>query len=355
MQYGIAIPTWSDCWKLVKRAEHAGFSTAWFYDTQLLNAELFAAMGAAAVKTEKIRLGTGVLIPTNRIAPVSAAGLATLNALAPGRIDFGVGTGFTGRRTMGLKAITQASLRDYLRIVQGLLARETVEWDFEGLHRKIRFLNPEAGLVNTTDPIPLHISAMGPKIRSFTAELGAGWLNFLIGGQAAALHEAAGMRESWRAAGRAEGTMSATAFIAGAVLAQGEACDSPRAKAQAGPAAAVVLHSLVEGGFDGSGSASLPPFLSALLQRYREIYLGYSPADARYLTLHRGHLMFLRPEEAPLITAELIREMTFTATPDVLAERIRELGRAGYTQIAVQLGPGQEDAIDDWARVFELV
>jgi len=211
MRYGIAIPTWSDCWRVVQRAENAGFSSAWFYDTQLLNAELFAAMGAAAVKTEKIRLGTGVLIPSNRIAPVAAAGLATLNALAPGRIDFGVGTGFTGRRTTGLAAITRAALREYLRIVQGLLARETVEWDFEGLHRKIRFLNPEADLVNTTDPIALHISAMGPKMRSLTADLGAGWLNFLVSGQAGAEHEAAGMRDAWRAAGRAQAARPATA------------------------------------------------------------------------------------------------------------------------------------------------
>src|SRR5580658_7279301 len=197
MKYGIALPTWSDCWKLVKRAENAGFSNAWFYDTQLLNAELFAAMGAAAVKTEKIRLGSGVLIPTNRIAPVAAAGLATLNALAPGRIDFGVGTGFTGRRTMGLPAITRKELIEYLRIVKGLLARETIEWDFEDRRRKIRFLNPDANLINTTDPIPLHVSAMGPLMRKLTAELGAGWLNFLIGGDESGLRELAGMKQVW--------------------------------------------------------------------------------------------------------------------------------------------------------------
>jgi 5,10-methylenetetrahydromethanopterin reductase len=355
MKFGIALPTWSDSWKLVKRAEDAGFSSAWFYDTQLLNAELFAAMGAAAVKTEKIRLGSGVLIPTNRIAPVAAAGLATLNSLAPGRIDFGVGTGFTGRRTMGLPAITRASLKEYLRVVEGLLTRETVEWEFEGLIRKIRFLNPELDLVNTTDRITLHVSAMGPKMRTLTAELGAGWLNFLVGGQAGALREAAAMKQSWRDAGRAENDLAATAFITGCVLTPGEAVDSARAKAQAGPGAAVVLHNLVEGGFDGAATASLPPFLTALLDRYRELYLSYSPADARYLTLHRGHLMFLRPEEAPLITAELIREMTFTATPDVLVERIRALRAAGYTQVAIQIGPGQEDAIDDWAKVFAQV
>src|ERR1700730_6403338 len=88
MKFGIALPTPADSWKTVKRAEDAGFSTAWFYDTQLLSADIFVAMGAAAVKTDRIRLGTGVLIPSNRIAPVAANGLATLNALHKGHLMF---------------------------------------------------------------------------------------------------------------------------------------------------------------------------------------------------------------------------------------------------------------------------
>ena len=355
MEFGIAIPTWSDCWRVVKRAEDAGFRSAWFYDTQLLNAELFAAMAAAAVQTHKIRLGSGVLIPSNRIAPVAAAGLATLNALAPGRIDFGVGTGFTGRRTMGLQAITRKNLAEYLRVVSGLLARETVEWDFEGVSRKIRFLNPELDLINTSDAIPLHVSAMGPLMRKLTAELGAGWLNFLVGGDAAALHDVGSMKQAWVDAGRPVDDLSATAFAVGAVLAAGEAADSPRAKAQAGPGAAVALHNLIENEAHGADLSGLPPLLKASLDRYREVYLGYQPEDARYLTLHRGHLMFLRPEEAPIISGELIAATTLTATSDVLVERIRELARAGYTQFAIQVVPGHETAIDEWARVFERV
>ena len=73
MNYGINLATAADSWKVVKRAEELGFTRAWFYDTQLLNAEIFVAMGAAAAKTSRIRLGTGVLIPSNRIAPVAAS------------------------------------------------------------------------------------------------------------------------------------------------------------------------------------------------------------------------------------------------------------------------------------------
>ena len=87
--------------KSSKRAEELGFNYAWFYDTHLLSADVLVAMGAAAMKTSKIKLCAGVFIPSNRIAPVAANALATLNALAPGRVVFGASTGYTGRRTMG--------------------------------------------------------------------------------------------------------------------------------------------------------------------------------------------------------------------------------------------------------------
>jgi 5,10-methylenetetrahydromethanopterin reductase len=158
-------------------------------------------MGAAAVKTSRIRLGTGVLIPSNRIAPVTANGFASLNALAPGRIDFGVGTGFTGRRTMGLGAIKLAEMEEYIRVVMALLRQETVAFEIEGGTHKIEFLNPELNLINLKDPVGLHISAYGPRARRLTAKLGAGWLNF-VGDVAGGVAAMAGMRKTWTDAGR---------------------------------------------------------------------------------------------------------------------------------------------------------
>src|SRR3974390_3683462 len=105
MHFGILLAPSAHSWRVVKRAEELVFTHALFYDTQLLNADMFVAMAAAAVKTSRIRLGTGVLIPSNRIAPVAAGALASLNALAPGRIDFGVSTGFTARRPLGVRRL----------------------------------------------------------------------------------------------------------------------------------------------------------------------------------------------------------------------------------------------------------
>jgi 5,10-methylenetetrahydromethanopterin reductase len=344
----------ADSFKIVKRAEQLGYRRAWFYDTQLLNAELFAAMAAAAVQTSTIRLATGVLIPGNRLAPVAASGLATLNALAPGRIDFGISTGFTARRTMGLRPVTLADMEEYIRVVRGLLTGETLECTLEGLRRKIRFLNPEIGAVNIVDPIPLHISALGPRGRGLTARLGAGWIH-ATANVAHATGALADMQAAWRDAGRSPADLHATATLAGCVLAEGEPADSARAKAQAGPTATIALHSLVEREQFGDLGRPIPPALTPLLERYRKIYLGYEPADARYLSNHRGHLMFLRPEEHEICTAELIRATTFTATRAELREQLRELGRAGFTHAGITIRHGHPEMLEEWADVLEGV
>jgi hypothetical protein len=49
MDFGIALPTAADSWRVTKEAEELGFTHAWFYDTQMLSADCFVAMGAAAV------------------------------------------------------------------------------------------------------------------------------------------------------------------------------------------------------------------------------------------------------------------------------------------------------------------
>src|SRR3984893_15182490 len=132
MRFAIAIATDAESWRVVRRAEELGFSRAWFYDTQMLSADPFVAMAAAAMKTTRIRLGTGVLVPSNRIPPVAANAFASLNKLAPGRIDFGIGTGFTARRAMGLGAVKLLVLEEYVRAVMALLREETIDAELEG-------------------------------------------------------------------------------------------------------------------------------------------------------------------------------------------------------------------------------
>jgi 5,10-methylenetetrahydromethanopterin reductase len=350
MEFGIALAPGVDAWKAVRRAEELGFSHAWLYDTQLLCADVFVAMALAAEHTSRIVLGPGVLIPTNRIAPVAANGLASLNRLAPGRIILGIGTGFTARLTMGLGPMKLSDLKEYVRVVRAMLGNETVAWTHEGLERKIRFLNPEKGLIDTTHPIPVHLSAFAPKARAYAAAECEGWMNFITV-PPMALYELGEIQASCKSAGRDPQTLYKTGFTLGCVLRPGEDAGSPRARAQAGPLGAVFFHGVMEGTIRLD---RLPPELQAATDAYRRtVYERYEPADARYLALHTGHLMWVRLEEEPFVTRELLAATTFTGTRDELVDRVRMLRDAGYQQLAVQLVPGHESAMEDWIEVFQ--
>ena len=87
MDFGVALATPADAWKTVQRAEAAGFRTAWFYDTQMLSADLFTTMGAAAVKSDRVSEGSmlEVTLPATT-DPLEVARRARANLEKPGRV-----------------------------------------------------------------------------------------------------------------------------------------------------------------------------------------------------------------------------------------------------------------------------
>jgi 5,10-methylenetetrahydromethanopterin reductase len=160
------------------------------------------------------------------------------------------------------------------------------------------------------------------------------------------------MQRSWKAAGRNAGDLYATAWACGCVLADGEPADSPRAVAQAGPRAAVLLHRAADLDMEGwQNTSPVPPSVKEQVDGYVAMARGFEPQDARYLTNHRGHFVFVKPEEKKFITADLIRRTTFTATEQELKQRVEALRSAGWSQFVIPITPGEERAIEDWARI----
>ena len=235
--------------------------------------------------------------------------------------------------------------------MQQLLRGETIEWDFEGKDRRIGFLNPDINLINIEDEVPLWFSAFGPKAKAVAAELEAGWLNFGATGAIESLDE---MRQIWQKAGHVESKLQANLFFLGAVLDGNDAADEAKLMAEAAPLTAVMFHNMADE-VGAMGGRNLPSGeLSNLLGEYLKSHEKYEPADAKYLQNHRGHLMFLRPEETH-ITPELVKATTMSGTHDELVERMRELKKAGYDQVTVQLVHDHEAAIEAWAEVFRAV
>ena len=201
MDFGINLATSADSWKVVKRAEELGYARAWFYDTQMLNADVFVAMGAAAVQTVADPSGHRRADPVqpHRAGGGERAGLAERAGPRPHRL----------RRLHRLHGAPHDGARPgparrhgrvHPRSCSGCSPATPLEWTFEGKRRKIRFLSPDIGVVNLTDPIPLHVSALGPSGRRLTAELGAGWI-YAAGHQGAAMAAVTDMQAAWRAAG----------------------------------------------------------------------------------------------------------------------------------------------------------
>ena len=91
------------------------------------------------------------------------------------------------------------------------------------------------------------------------------------------------------------------------------------------------------------------------IEKYRRVYDRFEPADARYLANHRGHLMFLKPEERAICDGELIKNFSWTATKPELQERLRTLRDAGFHSISVQIRHGHPTMVDDWWDVFQGV
>jgi 5,10-methylenetetrahydromethanopterin reductase len=184
-----------------------------------------------------------------------------------------------------------------------------------------------------------------------TAKLGAGWIATAgdVEGAVAAMTD---MQERRRAAGRETEPLEAVALTGGAILEEGEPADSPRAMAQAGPRAAMLLHRAADAALSGLPMiAPLPPSVAETVAGYVELARKFTPQGAHYLENHRGHLMFVKPEERRFVTAELIRRTTYTATERELKERFATLAEVGYSEIAVQIVPGREHVIEDWGRI----
>ncbi|MGH7907474.1 MAG: LLM class flavin-dependent oxidoreductase [Candidatus Binataceae bacterium] len=349
MEFGVSFPSYIRAWEDVKRAEEYGFTHAWFDDSHMCYSEVFATMALAAHHTRRVKLGTLVLIPGNRIAPVTANAMATLNEIAPGRIILGIGAGFTGRNVMGFPAVSRKIMREHTEIIRALLAgRETVYSEGDQ-SREIRFLHPDMGFINVREEIPIYVAANAPKMQKLAGEIADGWI--IAGCSARELREGLS-RVTDSAAASSREIRNVVALASACVLRPGESITSERVVRRVGPHIAVGLHPYWQPGeipVGRFGTAAVRP----LAEQYHREYIMKmkTPLEKRYQEIHTGHLIYLKPGEEKYITEQLIREMSITGTPAEVAERIRELERAGMKQFVLRIvGTDGREAIQEFGR-----
>jgi len=348
MEFAISYPARPDAWKDLVIAEDHGFTHCWFYDSQMIYSDVYVCMALAAEHTKKIKLATGVAIPSNRIAPVTAHSIATINQLAPGRVILGVSTGFTGRNTMGLPPVPLSMMREYIAMCRALLRGEEVLYREGSRERWIRFLHQNHGYINLKDPIPIYLAANGPKALALTGEVADGWLTTLSDPETFKKNWSK-VAEGAQKAGRELKDFPTVVLSTGCVLRPGESATSPRVVERIGPFAVVALHALWE---QSAVAGDLPAPLRKLYERYDKEYVATlkTPPDRRYLEIHEGHLIYLKPGEERYVDETLIRGFSLTGTGEEIIARLKALEAAGVQQVALQVVNDGRSMIEEFSR-----
>lgn len=156
--------------KLIQGIEAAGFDGAGILDSQLLSRDTFVVLGQAAAHTTRLSLFPAVTNPFTRHASVLASAIQTVEELAPGRVRFVIGTGYTSASTIGRSPATLAEMRDCIKAVKGLLAGESVT--FSAASGRLGYASGRR--------IPVIMAASGPKAIEVAGEVADGAL-LLVG------------------------------------------------------------------------------------------------------------------------------------------------------------------------------
>ncbi len=156
--------------KLIRSIEAAGFDGAGILDSQMISRDTFVVLAQAATQTSRMMLFPAVTNPFTRDASVLAGGIQTVEELAPGRVKFVIGTGYTSASTIGRKPATLAEMRACITTVRALLAQESV--DFNGTPGRLGFA--------TGARIPIIMAASGFKAIELAGEIADGAL-LLVG------------------------------------------------------------------------------------------------------------------------------------------------------------------------------
>jgi len=78
MEFGVTFTSRIGDYDLVALAESLGYAQAWFFDSQMIYSDVYATMAVAAQATRRIKLATGVAVPSTRLAPTIAHSIASV-------------------------------------------------------------------------------------------------------------------------------------------------------------------------------------------------------------------------------------------------------------------------------------
>ncbi|MFB7471964.1 TIGR03842 family LLM class F420-dependent oxidoreductase [Kitasatospora sp. NPDC056184] len=149
------------------RAERAGFSHGWTFDSCVLWQEPFVIYSRILAETGTLTVGPMVTNPSTRTWEVTASLFATLNDMYGNRTVCGIGRGDSAMRVAGRKPATLDLLSRAMRAIKELAEGRTAEVDGTELH--LPWVGEGAAL-------PVWMGAYGPKALALTGRQADGFI-----------------------------------------------------------------------------------------------------------------------------------------------------------------------------------
>ena len=292
-------------------AEELGYDGIYVYDSPALFGDVWLSIGRMAEATSRITLGTGVAVPCLRHPMVTAAAIASIEELAPGRLVCGFGAGWSARFAMGQRSMRWEEMRRFFVQLRGLLNGETVEIDGAAC----QMIHAPGFAPRRPIRTPLLAAASGPK------------------GFEVARAVADGVFCDREIQGGFEYCLK---FAVGTVLDPGEDHNSLRVQETAGPIYTTNFHGMFEMAQDMVDAMPGGAEWRTKLEAER-------PENERHLALHEGHLSAVTERDRSLLAAAgplLLSATGWTGSAEVVRRHLEEAARSGATEIVMAMaGP----------------
>jgi|TARA_B110000977_G_scaffold104074_1_gene135850 F420-dependent oxidoreductase-like protein len=327
---------WDDLVDYTVKAEQLGVDQVWSAEAWGMDA--IVPLAFIAAKTEKIKLGTGILQISARVPSMIAMTAQSLATVSNDR--FILGLGVSGPQVVeGLHGASFASplgrLKECMEIVRMGLNGERLEYD--GKHYLLPRPGGEGKPIRLSQPprpnLPIYLATLGPKSLELTGEQANGWL----GTSFIPEHADVFFDPMSKGAAKAGRSMSDIDVQVGASFEIGENVEQLIEDRK--PGLAFTL--------GGMGSAKTNFYNDAFSRA------GYADAAEE---VQRLWIEGKKPEAIRRVPDEMVLKTSLIGTEDMIRERLRAYRDAGVDTI--RLGTGGKtwkerlDALDEGLDLF---
>lgn len=322
--------------EFVQEAERLGVDAVW--SAEAWGQDAVVPLAYLAAKTERIRLGTGIMQISARTPSMTAMTALTLATVSGDRFMLGLGASgpqvVEGLQGRPFKA-PLARMRETVDILRLAFAGEKLA--YEGRHHQLPLPGGEGKALRLAQPgnpnIPIYLATLAPRALEYTGAAADGWLGTSFTPEHADAH-LEHLRRGAESAGR---SLADIDVQAGGVVAFGD--DEAALAAPLKPGMAFTLGAM------GSARTNF----------YNDAYRRGGWADAAE-EVQRLWLAGKRDVAAAAVPNRMILEANLLGDKETVAARIRAYRAAGVTTLRVQpAGATADERLQTLGRAMDIV